>query len=228
MIRSTIKQFLIIIFIHLFTKQCFSQIDSTKNFQLYTSPLQSINIFAGCIPTLGCEYIAFNKIGICGEIGYKLTDFIKSDSIIVPSFGITGRIELKYYDVAVKKNRFVRDYLSLEYRYIKNHYNQNITYVIDSSYSTPSSDVFGIKKEINIGNIKYGTLICIGKIMYLDVYSGFGIRYRNIQNVGRSYNPNLGHRFYYPENLGFIGVFEEDDPGLNFNFTIGIKVGIRL
>lgn len=203
-----------------------SQVDSIKRFQIYTSPLQAMDVFSRPMLTIGGEYIAFDKVGLSLEYGYKFMDIDDYDSLIVDSKGYSYRIEFKYYDINLIKSNRIRDYISLEYRYIKDNYNSQFEYATDSTYQTLVTENYAVLKDIYIGNVKFGVILNLGKAVYFDIYTGIGLRYRDVRNLNRTFDENLGHEHKWPEYFWTISDFEEYS-GLKFNFSLGFKLGLR-
>jgi hypothetical protein len=83
-----------------------------------------------------------------------------------------------------------------------------------------------VHSNINIGNIKYGVFIGLGNTMYLDIYCGIGIRYRDIKNPQREYNPDAGVKFANIEPV-MNSYYLEESSGFYPNLSAGFKFGIR-
>jgi hypothetical protein len=205
----------------------YSQKDSTFRFGIYTSPLQAIDIFSRPMVTIGGEYIVFNKIGLSIEYGYKFKNVDSYDSLIVDSKGYSYRFEIKYYNINLIKSYHFRDYISLEYRYIKDDYNSQFEYATDSTHQTLVTDNYAIKKDIYVGNVKFGVIFNLNKVIYFDIYTGIGLRYRDVRNINRTFDENLGHEHKWPEYFWTISDFEEFS-GLKVNFSFGFKLGIKI
>ncbi len=205
----------------------FSQIDSTRKFHIYTSPLQALDIFSRPMITLGGEYIIMNKIGVAIEGGVKHKDVDDYDSTIVDSKGYSYRIELKYYDAFKIESERLQSYLSIEYRYIKDDYNSKFDYYANTQFQDLVTDNYAVLKNIYIGNIKYGIVINFSKWFYMDCYAGIGMRIRDVKNINRTFNEDLGHEHTSPEYFWTIRDFEEES-GSKLNISLGVKVGIKL
>jgi hypothetical protein len=195
-------------------------------FKLYTSPLQAIDFISHPMVSLGGELIVLKRWGIAGEYGYKYTDNSKADTVALNSEGNSYRFELKFYDIVKSKKGFIRNYVSLEYRYIKDNYNYAFSYHPNSTSTEKIEDNFGVLKNIYTGNIKYGIIIGIGKRFYTDVYGGIGIRYRDVKNTKREYDPKSGHEHAYPDDI-FSDYNLDEKSGFYPNLSLGLKVGIR-
>jgi hypothetical protein len=195
-------------------------------FKLYTSPLLAVDFISRPMISLGGEYVISDKWGIAAEFGLKYKNNYEHDTTWIKSKGYTYRFELKYYDIHKFKKSNLRNYISLEYRYIKDNHTESFDYDIDSLSVEHTTDYYGALENIFIGNIKYGLIIRLGKRFYTDVYCGLGIRYRDIKNTHREYNTDLGHEPAYVDNL-FTGYGLDDNAGLKPNFSLGFKFGIR-
>lgn len=206
----------------------YSQKDTTSRFKVYTSPLQIIDFCSRQMITLGCELKVLKRVSISGEFGYRYHSMRDYDTVFVKSKGYSYRFEIKFYGPYFFKNkkRFL-DYLSIEYRYIIDDYNSKFNYSADSLREIKLTDNYGILKDIYIGNIKYGFILSLGKRTYFDIYAGIGLRYRDVKNVNREFDYNLGHEFWTPENFWTISDFKED-AGLKFNISLGFKFGIKI
>ena len=204
---------------------CSSQYSQDYKFMLYTSPLMAADYVSHPMVSLGGEFVIGHRLGIAAEYGIKYTDNLKCDTLWEKSAGYTYRIELKYYDIhRINKDHF-RNYISLEYRYIKDIHNEVFTYHQDTSSVDDIKDNYGVFKDIYIVNIKYGLVIRLGKRFYTDVYCGIGIRYRDIRNTHREYSPDLGNEPAYVDDI-FSG-FGLAESKLYPNLSLGFKIGIR-
>lgn len=216
-----------LIFVFLICSNLYSQSDSAKKIiRIYTSPFQAIDFSSRPMITIGSELIALNRIGLSAEFGYKYKDVDNFDTIFIKSKGYSYRFEIKIYYLKIINIKRFQDYLSLEYRNIKDDFNSMFYYSADSLRENRLTEDYAVQKDIYIGNIKYGMIFGFGKIMYVDIYCGIGIRYRDIININRTFDENLGHEHWWPEYFWTIGDFEEYS-GLKFNFSFGLKFGIE-
>jgi hypothetical protein len=195
-------------------------------FSLYTSPLSAVDYISHPMVSLGGEYIFLDRLGLAAEYGIKYKDNYKCDTLWEKSKGYTYRIELKYYDIHKFKKGSLRNYISLEYRYIKDNHNEVFTYHQDTSSVDDIKDNYGVLKDIYIGNLKYGIIIGLGKRFYTDVYCGIGIRYRDVRNTHREYNPDIGNEPAYVDDI-FSSFGLEEESGFYPNLSFGFKIGIR-
>lgn len=203
----------------------YSQADTTYLFKIYTSPLQLIDIASRQMATLGCEYTLSPKIALSAELGYKIVNLRKDIPETINPKGYSCRLEMKIYGpYQIRQPKDIQDYLSIECKYIRDDINRDVFYL--TGLDTEIEDYFGVKKNIYIGNLKYGFICPLYRRTYFDVYYGLGIRYRDVKNIDREYNEDLGH-----ENTDNHGLFDLDDfsesSGLKFNFTMGFKLGVK-
>jgi len=195
--------------------------------RLYTSPLFAIDILSRPTLTLGSEFIILKHLGIATEFGFKVKDMKDYDTTILGSIGYTYRFELKYYDVGFFKIGNLNNYLSLEYRYIKDEHNEKTDYYENSQSVELITDNYGVKENIYVGNIKYGIIIDLGKRIYFDAYCGIGLRYRDIVNIKREYNEDIGHKLAHAD-AWLSGFGLKETSGFYLNPSLGFKFGIRI
>jgi hypothetical protein len=215
-----------LLFLIILIAVCSSLHSQEYPFKIYTSPLLAADFFSRPMISLGGEYVIADKWGIAAEYGLKYRNNYERDTTWIKSKGYTYRLELKYYDIHKFKKSHLRNYISLEYRYIKDNHTERFDYDVDSLSVDHSIDCFGVMENIYIGNIKYGIIIRIGKRFYTDVYCGLGLRYRDIKNTHREYNTDLGHEPAHVDSL-FDGYGLDDAAGFKPNFSLGFKFGIR-
>lgn len=225
------KKLFFALILMLFSVSFFAQNDSInpqKKWHIYTSPLQALDIFSSPKFTLGAEYIHNKKIGIAAEYGM---DWIKNygnknAKQLIKDSGYLLRFETKLYNAIwfSKRNKW-NDYFSLEYRFIKNYYNANEDYTIRDTDEAITDD-YAVKKRITIFNLKYGFLIQLNKLFYLDVYCGVGVRDRNRKQLYYEFK----EEFHYYENDQQTSILISDNLGgdrLILNLPFGAKIGYR-
>ena len=205
---------------------CSDLYSQDNSFKLYTSPLSALDYFSRPMVSLGGEFVFLKRLGFATEFGYKYRDNSKGDTSKTISGGYAYRFEMKYYDIHKFKKGSLRNYLSLEYRYIKDNHSESFTYHENSSSIDKIEDNYSVVQNIYIGNIKYGIIIGFGKRFYSDIYCGIGIRYRDVKNDFREYNPDLGHEPAYVDEL-FSQWGLEENSGLYPNLSLGLKLGIK-
>lgn len=197
---------------------------------IYTSPLRSVPYINSGFATLGIETIIKEKVGISIEAGVKYADATgrRSDTSFVASEGFSARAELKLYENGLFDSRFKNDYLSIEYRYVSDNYNERYCFYRLDDFPEGGSfeDGFGVSKQVHMLTAKYGMLITWGKRFYFDPYIGLGLRYRQMTNTDR---------LELDESCVLCGdqrswrrVHWEEYSGFSPNFSLGFKVGLRL
>lgn len=204
---------------------CSSQYSQDYKFMLYTSPLMAADFISHPMVSLGGEFVLGPRLGIAAEYGFKYLDNSRSDTLWEKSEGYTCRIELKFYDIHKLRKESIRSYISFEYRYIKDTHNEIFAYCQDTSSVSIIEDNYGVLKNVHVGNIKYGLVIRLGKRFYTDVYCGIGIRYRDIRNTHREYNPDIGNEPAYVDDI--FSSFGLSESKLYPNLSWGFKFGIR-
>ncbi|WP_299122778.1 hypothetical protein [uncultured Winogradskyella sp.] len=201
---------------------------------IYTTPLKAIDAFSQPMLTIGAEYFFADRMSISGEYGTVYTDRLggEPDFKLVENKGRMFRYELKYYNlVNVSSNPRINEYIGLEARFLRYQFNDDLRFTRtneDISYFV--RETFAVQKSIDVFNLKYGINFPIGKRLYLDLYSGFGLRFVEIKNPNRNYNPetdvldeDIDGYFLNFRRSNIQGV----DDGTEFNFTLGFKFGIK-
>ncbi|WP_397446283.1 hypothetical protein [Polaribacter sp. R77954] len=201
---------------------------------LYTSPLQFLDFFNEPMATLGTEYFLRNNISVSGEYGFRNSAFNDREHNVtfLTEKASIFRVETKWYNVInFTKNVHSDEYLSIEYRQINSNYNDNINYynrdnTIQYDFIT---DDFATKKTVSIINLKYGILVPLGKKMYFDFYSGFGIRTKKFDHINLEYNKQI-HQINFSDDLSLFEIREFKDYNQKsfLNYSLGFKFGIKL
>ncbi len=201
---------------------------------VYTSPLKAMDIFSQPMLTLGAEYFITDKLSVSAEYGTVFTERLGSGRNpklrLVEDKGRAFRYELKYYNLlSISSNPRVNEYIGLETRFIRYQFNEDISYTRELDEITFTIDeTLVVRKSVNIINIKYGLNYPIGKKLFIDLYSGFGVRLFDIKNHNRNYNPETdtliddrGHHDFRRRNVE--GLNSEN----HLNFTLGFKFGYK-
>lgn len=201
------------------------------DFFVYTSPLSAIDVFSIPTVTLGGEYFYLDDMSISAEYGtVYLKYYIKNNSdILKQDKGRSFRYELKFYNlVSILNNPRINEYIGLEARFLRQLYTDDISYtVIDEDIRYYKRENYLVNKSVDIYNIKYGLNFPLGRKFYLDLYSGFGLRIRNVKNPYIYYDPEIhiantdNHDFFYGNNL------EDHYSKYQFNFSLGFKFGYK-
>jgi len=213
-----------------FTITAYPQNDSVKRIRIYTSPLSAIGYYTNSMLTIGLEGLPVPKWGISAEYGIKIHDFNGYDTSLIKSKGYTYRFEIKRYDIIqghfLKKHK-VRDYISIEYRYIKDQYNRRFEY-LDDALNEWHIDNYSVLKDIYIGNLKFGLVLPFLKRFYMDVYVGFGFRQKKFRNKNIEYNPALDDLPFYDSLVPVPPPYDFEENSGNPNLSGGFKLGIKL
>ncbi|WP_426430546.1 hypothetical protein ACPX19_13420 [Winogradskyella sp. HB-48] len=202
---------------------------------VYTTPLKAIDVFSQPMLTLGAEYFITDKISLSAEYGTVFTERLGSGRnpklILVKDKGRAFRYELKYYNVlSISSNPRVNEYIGLEARFLRYQFNEDISYIRElEEISFPIDETLVVRKSVNIFNIKYGLNYPIGKRLFIDLYSGFGVRIFDIKNPNRNYNPetdslNDDDRWHFDYRRRNVEGINSNN---HFNFTLGFKFGYK-
>ncbi|TXD50886.1 MULTISPECIES: hypothetical protein [unclassified Polaribacter] len=203
-----------------------------NKFFIYTSPLHAFDVFSIPMATLGSEYFIQNNISLSAEYGINLPNNQTRNNTIsyLNEQAITYKFETKFYNlINFTNNVFLNEYISLEFREIKNQYNDKINYFDDENQSDFITDDFATKKRVTIVNLKYGLLIPIGKRFYLDVYSGFGIRIKKFKHINLEYDKMI-HQIDFSDDFTFFDLrsFKNYNQKSFLNYSLGFKFGLKL
>ncbi|MBV7268189.1 hypothetical protein [Winogradskyella luteola] len=201
---------------------------------IYTTPLKAIDIFSQPMLTIGAEYFFTNKMSFSAEYGTVYTKRLGSGRNpklqLVEDKGRAFRYELKYYNlISISNNPRVNEYIGVEARFLRYQFNDDIRFsrkIDDIRYTVDETLV--VQKSIDIFNIKYGLNYPIGKRLYIDLYSGFGIRIRTLKNPNRNYNPDTDFLLDEDSHYDFRrNNIEGINEGNDFNFSLGFKFGYK-
>lgn len=206
-----------------------------KTLFIYTTPLRTINPFSIPSATLGAEYFIKQNISISAEYGIKLPNIELSNTNekILKDKSSIYRLESKYYNaINLTKNVHLNEYLGFEIIQKRSQFNDNISY-FEKNNNNPEDivkidDLFGVKKQATIINLKYGLLVPINERFYFDFYTGLGIRLKRFKSIDKEFNPEI-HEIYYEDRLPFFDFNESYGTDSNLpNFSLGFKFGIKL
>ncbi|WP_026755909.1 hypothetical protein [Sediminibacter sp. Hel_I_10] len=200
---------------------------------IYTSPLRAIDVFSRPTVTLGTEYFPRDNFSVSAEYGmqYIYPNSTSSNSLRVKDQGHSLRFEIKYYNLLhLSSNPNINDYIGLEARFLRTQFTDNIDYIItNEDLSFYRNEPIIVQKQANIFNLKYGLNLPIGKALYFDVYGGFGLRFKQIKNPNRMYNPDIHNLMDdYSENFFNEHILEETGNQNHFNVSLGFKFGVKL
>jgi putative salt-induced outer membrane protein YdiY len=195
----------------------------------------AIDAFSQPMLSLGGEYFFKDDVSISAEAGLKYTERLRSNSSVdfVEDRSHSFRMELKWYNIAsLTGNGRINEYVGLEARFLRHQFTDDINYTIsDGDIFYARNEDFIVQKKVNVFNIKYGLNFPIGKRLYFDLYTGFGIRYKTIKNPNRYYDP--AKHLNYDDEDGFLfwpntNNLEEEGKQKLFNFSLGFKFGVKL
>ena len=192
-----------------------------------------MDVFSQPMLTLGAEYFVTNNLSFSAEYGTVFTERLggnKPDIEILDNKGRMFRYELKIYNFLSKsKNPRFNKYIGFETRFIRYQFNDDITYnVTNDNISYFVNETFGVRKSVNVYNLKYGINYPIGKKFYIDLYSGVGLRVRTIESINRNFNPETDTIFEEDDDCYFcFRRNDESDSGTFFNFALGFKFGYK-
>ena len=209
-----------------------------NTFFINTSPLQAFDFFSIPMATLGAEYFIQDNISLSAGYGikFKNTQTGSYNISYLKDNAISYRFETKFYNIInFTKNVHLNEQVALEFREVKSQYNYNINYTEKENPNQNEyiTDDFATKKTVTIVNLKYGLLVPLGKRFYLDFYSGFGIRIKKFNHINLEYDKLIHERAYSDlfsifDLDGSFRKFRDYDKKSLFNYSLGIKLGIKL
>lgn len=200
---------------------------------IYTSPLQAFDFFSIPMVTLGVEYFVKNNFSISAEYGGLVAKMKLSRHNItyLKEKASTYRFETKWYNgINLTENVHINEYLSLEIRNINSQYNDFIDYTDknNSNLNNLKRDDFATRKRVTIINLKFGTLVPLGKRFYFDFYSGLGLRIKRFNHINLEFDKNI-HQIYDDDFPSFeIREFKNYTRKTMPNLSLGCKFGINL
>ncbi|NRD20197.1 hypothetical protein HNV08_09055 [Winogradskyella eckloniae] len=202
---------------------------------IYTSPLMAMDVFSQPQISLGVEYFPLNNLSFSAEYSTVYTERLGSSSRteFFENKGRSFRYELKYYNLTqFVRNPKVNEYLGFEARFVRYQYNKSIEYYRNNeNINYYVKEQIAVQKSLDIFNIKYGLNFPVGKQMYIDLYTGFGIRNKTFANPNIKYNAESDqlidddrHFLFFGQNNYLEGVHDRK----LFNFSLGFKFGVKL
>lgn len=207
---------------------------------LKVSPLALVD--AGSFGTInaGIEYRFSDRIGWYNEIGiaYRKPYHENADTIHIsstPKYKIKS--ELRYYfqkaDHRNWKKNWDNDayetYIALNFYYIKDVHNTAISYYYQRDTSARRIDNFGSKKSVAGFNFIIGKQVPIfnSEHIYIDVYSGFGPRWRFVETVNKEFDKKRDRLITWRHpNVHDMRAQTDAFAGTSVvpNFTMGIRI----
>ncbi|WP_299130809.1 hypothetical protein [uncultured Winogradskyella sp.] len=202
-----------------------------NDFFIYTSPLKAIDLFTQPMLTIGGEYFFTDRVSFSAEYGTVYTDRLggRPNLELYKNKGRSIRYEIKLYNTLIKpKNPRFNKYIGFEARYIRYLFNDNISYTAtDEEISFFVRETVGVTKTVDIYNLKLGINYPIDKRLFIDLYSGLGIRIRRIENLNNTFNAETDTLIVDQDCFLCFRKNEAQDSGTFFNFTLGFKFGYK-
>jgi hypothetical protein len=156
------------------------------------SPLSLADVFT--FPTVqgGIEFGLSKRVSWQNEFGVKYRKGFneEADTIFLSSGGFKVKTEVRYYQrdvMGALLNRFEGYYFAVNVFYEWDRHNAAIDYYTPFDSTTIRIDNFGVHKTVWVSNFLLGRQISIGNRFMLDVYLGFGIRFRNISATNKEF-----------------------------------------
>lgn len=204
-------------------------------FLVYTSPLQNIDFLSTPMFTLGAEYFFKENLSLSLEYGNQLSSNSRYDYNIeyLKNKSALYRAEAKWFNgINLTRNVHLNEYLGLELRVIKSQFNDIVNYTVKNTNNqnfNSFTDDYAAKKNVTIINLKYGVFVPIGKKLYFDFYTGFGIRFKTFDYLNLEYDRNI-HFVEYSDTFLFpdLAKFNDFEKRTYFNYALGCKFGVRL
>lgn len=226
----------IAIFFIAISSQLFAQEKSTeqKKWIMKWNTTAAVDVFSFPTIQFAVEKKLNDNFSIQTEIGYQFYEFSKPETSIVKTSGFRLIAEGRFYvfnyfkNDKTKKRKSDGLYTGIQIFYRKNNYNYNQEYYTNQSdyenHINLLSDTFGVKKEV------YGTNICLGyqipfNNFILEPYVYIGVLKRNIENLEREYNPNIGH--VSADDIHYRGKDLEEESRNDGNFSFGLRLGYK-
>ena len=200
---------------------------------IYTSPLQAFDFFSIPMATLGIEYFIKNNFSLSAEYGTLVPNIkLKRHKIsYLKEKASLYRFETKWYNaINLTKNVHLNEYLGFEIRQLNSQYNDYLDYTINNNpnQNKPTRDDFATRKRVTIINIKYGTIVPLGKRFYFDFYSGLGLRMKKFSHINLEFDKNI-HQIYDDDFPSFeFREFKNYNKKTMLNLSLGCKFGINL
>lgn len=186
-------------------------------------------------PTIqaGIEFKISKKLSWYNEFGikYRKSYYEKSDTNFVTSNGFKAKTEIRYYLKNNNETNLEGKYFAVNAFLTKDTHNTEIGYFYNGNTSLLKTDAFGVKKTVFGLNFIYGYQELLTKKISVDIYTGLGIRFRNINTVNKEFNQNRDS-FDGPIDINIGAIRQEIDANAGFNvrpnFTFGFRVCYKL
>jgi len=196
------------------------------------SPLAMADLLSFPAIQAGAEVRLSERLSWYNELGIKYSNGVinTTDSSFIPSNGFRLKSEVRYYFHREGKRHFSAPgyYFAANAFFVQDHYNTQVDYYTNTSVVT---DAFGVEKRTFGMNLLAGRQFAFYKRFMLDVYCGFGFRFRNIKTIGESFN-SITDTLVSPIDLTFPSAKASIDanPGNSIlpNFTMGLRLCFKL
>ena len=205
-----------------------------KKFAIKLSPLSLIDEFT--FPTIqgGLEIKLSNRITWYNEVGikYRQSSFEVSDTSFLKSYGFKVKTEIRYYLPGIfglenTNNSMSGYYVGGNIFYNRDCHNTKIEYYLKKDSTNLLVDNFAVKKDVFGANLVLGLQEPIWNNLLLDLYTGLGIRFRNISNSHREYDPGKDYTIG-PIDFNYRAMRDNIDMLEGFSSTFNLTLGFRL
>lgn len=218
-----------------FATSAFSQEKKTESsYILKLNATALIDYFSFPTVQLALEKKLNDNFSVQAEFGLQLYDRHPSlDTVSVNVNGFKANAEVRFYlfnyykkDKSKKRNSD-GIYVGIQGFYRENKDNRRTEYYIEEiSDDITYVDYFGVIKKIYGANVALGFQKPFGRFI-LEPYIYIGLMVRDVKNIDRVYDPNLGH----VEDNGPHDFFGSKDlsesSGNKLNFSLGLRLGYR-
>lgn len=230
------NKFLILLILLFFSNEFFSQTEVINNnsWIIKWNTTAAIDVFSFPTIQFAVEKKIKNHFSVQTEYGIQAYSFNKTDSIFIKTSGHRLMIEGRFYIFSyLKREKSLRKksdglYAGVQLFYRKNNYNYSQDYYkSESDYNNHInliSDTFGVKKEVKGMNFCLGYQITFNNFI-LEPYTYIGALKRDINNLKREYNPDLGH--ISSDNIHYAGKDLKEESKKEVNFSFGLRVGYK-
>jgi hypothetical protein len=208
-----------------------------NNYNIKISPFSLIDEFSFPTVQFGIETKLSQRFTWYNEIGikYRRSFFEKADTSFIRTSGFKAKSEIRYYlpnSIGVEEIRTVLNgfYLGANLFYIRDYHNSVISYYPNNDSSVIFIDNFAVKKNVFGLNLIFGLQKKLIRHLLIDLYAGFGFRFRIINDSHLEFDSELDHMIKHTDD--FIQDYRNkidvksgvsNIPGL----TLGLRLGYR-
>jgi len=183
-------------------------------------------------PTIqaGLEWKLSDKISWYNELGIKYRKSLleDADSSFLPSRGFKLKTELRYYFKGRHASGLDGWYFGANGFFTRDLHNTSILYRKDKDSATVTGDTFGTKKNVFGINLLMGYQRNISRRFAIDMYWGFGIRFRDIQTTNQEYNEDRDGYLVTPIDVNIPAMRDQTDADGGFSARPNLTLGIRI